>query len=170
MVKIIEKYKEIDFDLLFEVYKNVPKKRIEEYYPKCNYEEGLKEYKLEYKDFIKDFLKNPNNFLAINIKNNIYVSAFRLISLNRKKTEFYLEALETHSSYLRKGYAKELIEESIKILNKNKNIKIESSIKKLNVASLETHKKCGFLIDKDYVIFDDGVVRKDCYTMIYKVD
>lgn len=169
MVKIIEKYKEIDFDLLFEVYKNVPKNRIEEYYPNCNYEEGLKEYKFEYEDFIKDFLKRPSNFLAINIKDDIYVSAFRLIGLDRKRTKFYLEALETHGSYLRKGYAKELIGESIKILNKDKNIKIESAIKKGNIASLETHKKCGFLIDKDYVIFEDGVVRKDCYTMVYKL-
>lgn len=167
MIKIIKKFKDINFDLLFEVYKNVSEKQMEDYYPGLSYEDAVKEYKIEYGEFIEKFLKNPKNFMAINIKEDIYVTAFRLIKINKESTEFYLEALETHSDYLRKGYASELISETLKVLSFDKAIKVKCAIKKTNKGSLRTHEKCGFKIDKNYTVFEDGIIHKDTYSMIY---
>lgn len=170
MIKIVKDYREIDFDKLFEIYKNISKKDLKDYYPRLEFEEGIKEYKIEYREFIKDFLKSPDNSVVINIKEDIYLSAFRLITLNKEESKFYLEALETHNDHFNKGYASELISKTLKLLSFDKEIIVESAIKKTNIASLRTHEKCGFKIYKDYAVFEDeGIIKhKDSFTMRYK--
>lgn len=169
MIKVVKDYKDMDFNKFFEIYKNISKKDLKDYYPRLGFEEGIKEYKIEYSDFIKEFLKSPNNSVVINIKEDIYFSAFRLITLNKEESEFYLEALETHNDYFNKGHATELISETLKLLSYDKKIKIGSAIKKTNIASLRTHEKCGFKIYKDYAVFEDeGIIKhKDSFTMRY---
>ena len=74
-----------------------------------------------------------------------------------------IEALETVPDERRKGYASQLITETLSFL-RSKNIrKVYSHIDKRNVESLRVHIKCGFQRTAESATYIDGTVtQKSC--------
>ena len=58
----------------------------------------------------------------------------------------YIEALETHPEYRKKGYGAKLLLQVLDLLKETGGFKICDCIRKENIASLDNHKKCGFEI------------------------
>lgn len=108
--------------------------------------EAVKEEEQYFIEFLKNFLsKEQNTYYVLNVDGQ-WVSALRLTKI---EDFYYMEALETAPEHRRKGYASELIREVISSLSAEGRIKIRSNVNKKNKASLDTHQKCGFTIEKE---------------------
>ena len=59
---------------------------------------------------------------------------------------YFLEALETHPEYRRKGFAVQLLTEVVDLMKKQGAFTIRSCVDKKNISSLLTHKKAGFTV------------------------
>ena len=79
--------------------------------------------------------------------NGIWVSALRLNYIEHGL--YYIEALETHPEYRKKGFAVKLLSEVLDLLKQQGNYKICSCVSHKNIPSLKTHQKCGFAIVND---------------------
>lgn len=73
-----------------------------------------------------------------------WVSALRLYPLEDRL--YYLEALETHPDYRRRGFAAQLLAGVTDELKKQGAFRLCDCVSKNNAASLRTHQKCGFAI------------------------
>lgn len=138
---------------LMDIYLESNKENIKNFYPECKNEKiGLEMIKEDFCKYIKEeFFINKDNKYYILEKDNLWVSAMRISKIQ----DFYwIEALETHPMYRNKGYAKELLIGSINCLKQKGNFIIRDEVYKENIASLNTHLKCGFIIEyensKDY--------------------
>ena len=152
MLIIIKDHKEIDERKLMDVYAEGNYENVEYFFPEeKNITLGIKKVEEGFLDFLKnEFFKNINNRYYVLEKDGIWISALRLHII--KNNFYYLEALETRVDYRRQGYATKLLESVINELKKYGSFKICDCVSKRNLASLETHKKCGFKIvaDKGY--------------------
>lgn len=77
----------------------------------------------------------------------VWVSALRLYFV--KDGFCYIEALETHPDYRKRGYAAQLLFSVINVLKDEGSFMLCGCVHKRNTASLATHKKCGFKIVSD---------------------
>ena len=137
---------------------------------KCPKQENLPEAIREEEDyfvgFLKRFMENEKNGYYVLEADGKWVSALRLTELDGF---YYLEALETAPEHRRNGYAAALIDEVISLLQKRGQVVIRSNVNKSNVASLATHKKCGFRIElENGVNCLTGEERDYVYGMIYE--
>ena len=116
--------------------------------------------------FLKRFMESEKNRYYVLEVDGKWVSALRLTKLDGF---YYLEALETASEHRRNGYAEALINEVISLLKKRGQAVIRSNVNKSNVASLATHKKCGFRVEMENgVNCLTGEERDYVYGMIYE--
>jgi len=137
---------------------------------KCPEQEDLSESIREEEDyfvgFLKRFMEKEKNRYYVWEVDGKWVSALRLTELDGF---CYLEALETAPEHRRKGYAASLIGEVLAALKTRGRVTIRSNVNKNNVASLATHKKCGFKIElENGVNCLTGEVRESVYGMIYE--
>ena len=98
--------------------------------------------------FVEKFLgkfmsKNENTYYVWKVDGE-WVSALRLTKLDGF---YFMEALETVPEHRKRGYASDLIKAVIQKLEDKENVVIRSNVRKTNTASLETHQKCGFVIE-----------------------
>lgn len=141
-----EMSKEDMYRMVHSVYIEASYENAKEKYPES--EDLTEAMKQEETYFVEKFLgkfmsKNENSYYVLE-ENGVWVSALRLTKLDGY---FYMEALETAPDYRKKGYAEKLICEVIKQLGES--AVIRSNVRKTNVASLATHKKCGFVIEQE---------------------
>lgn len=131
---------------LMAVYKESNKKNISYFFPEIQDEkQGLNMIEEEYTKWLRDdFLKSKNTFCYVWIENDLWVSSLRLHCIDSKI--YFIEALETHPEYRKKGYAEKLINGIIDRLKENGDFEIHSYTSITNIASQKTHKRCGFLI------------------------
>ncbi|MBK1810752.1 GNAT family N-acetyltransferase [Clostridium sp. YIM B02505] len=109
---------------------------------------GKKAEEEKFLDYLSnDFFKLDNSVLYVWEEDKIWVSALRLYKINEKL--YFLEALETHPGYRRKGYGKKLIDNLIEELKQNGNFILKSYVYENNIASLNTHLRCGFVEEED---------------------
>ena len=90
----------------------------------------------------KDFLAKPGNTYWILEEEGAWVSALRLSRI--EDGFYYMEALETHPRYRRKGYGIKLLQGVIEALKEGGSFKICDCVWKRNTPSLAVHEKCGF--------------------------
>lgn len=122
-----------------------------------------KEY---YAKYLEQYFEGDNNFYYVLEHNDKWISAARV---SKTKDYYYLEALETNPDCRRKGYGIYLLQEIIKNLEKNEEIILKCNVGKYNRASIELHKKCGYIIDKENGFdFTTNEERTDVYAMCYK--
>lgn len=104
-----------------------------------------KNIKIEYLKYLHECTRTAyyfSYFVLYNEESNI-VSVCRVIE---KDHQFYLEGLETHRDYYRKGYASTLVNEVILYLKEIDISNIRSIVSTNNLRSIQFHKSLGFAI------------------------
>lgn len=155
---------------LMDIYQEGNLENIEYFFPDCTDQEiGLKKVEENFCEFLKtDFFQNKENTCYILEKDKRWVSALRL---NRIRDFYWIEALETHPDYRKQGLATELVIALIQDLKKEGPFIIRDSVSKQNEASLQTHKKCGFIIEnEDAIDYYTNEVEQHSYGLIYRFD
>lgn len=94
-----------------------------------------------------EFLSSTNNTYWVLEEHAVWVSALRLYRIDENL--YYMEALETHPDFRRQGYASKLLTSVIEELKKQGPFRLCDCVSKKNIASVKTHKKCGFIIVSD---------------------
>ncbi len=111
-------------------------------------QEGEKFVENEFLNYLEtEFFSKEENACWILEIDGIWVSALRLFYI--REGEYYIEALETHPDYRKRGYGSQLILEMLEALKKRGTFVVSDMVSKKNTASLNTHKKCGFNIFSD---------------------
>lgn len=116
--------------------------------------------------FLKEkFLaKEGNRYYVLEVEGE-WVSALRLTPV---EDFYYLEALETAPKQRKMGYGTRVLQETIRHLQKQGPLTIRDNVKKDNLASLATHRRCGFRIEHENAInYLNGETKADCYGLIY---
>lgn len=166
---LIEKrnFSETELRSLMEIYREGNIENIPYFYPDCeDMQEGLRKVEEGFTNYIvNDFLNCPGNSYFILEDEGRWVSALRLYAL---EDCYYIEALETHPDYRRRGYGSALMDLVIGHLGRFGSFVLRDCVSKKNEASLATHRKCGFVIDsdpgKDYL---DGSTNDGDYGMAF---
>ena len=91
-----------------------------------------------------------------------YVAVLRL---QRWLDGYLLEGLQTHPDYRGRGYAKQLIAESLESLKMEK---VYSHISRDNAPSIAAHISCGFRKLHDHATYLDGTLHRHSDTYLYE--
>lgn len=135
-----------------DVYRESNTENIDYFYPGQPRTDGLRE-KIEanFLHFIEtDFLTKPGNSYWVLEEDGVWVSALRLYTVQDRF--FYMEALETRPDARRRGYAAKLMGGVMEALKQGGPFRLCDSVHKTNEASLNAHRKCGFVIASDAAV------------------
>lgn len=168
MIKMIHSFDNIDGRKLMALYRESNEENIAVFYPQLqDKREALAKVETDYLNYIKnEFFSSEGNAYVIYESDNIWLSALRLYRL--RDGFYYIEALETHPQYRRKGYGARLLAGLVDLLKEQGSFTICDCVGKKNFASLSVHKKCGFEIT-DEVGHDHLNDETDdrCYSLQY---
>lgn len=145
----ITDYSNIDPRKLMNLYLEANIENTDFFYPDMEDKKlALEKVETDFLNYIKtDFFSCPNNAYWVLKENDVWVSALRLYKI--KEQLYYIEALETHPNYRRKGHAYRLLSGVIEELKNHGAFRLCDCVSKKNIASLKTHEKCGFVIAAD---------------------
>lgn len=157
------------YRMVHEVYIEGSRELAKEKHPELeDLSETICEEEHYYVEFLKEFLEKEKNKYYVYEVDGAWVSALRLTRLDGF---YYMETLETAPEYRKKGYAAKMIEEVITLLGQRGPVIIRSNVDKSNRASLVTHEKCGFRIERESGINClTGEQRDYVYGMIYETE
>lgn len=155
------------YRMVREVYPEGSLEIAREKYPQLeDLSEAISEEERYFVSFLHKFMASEQNRYYVLEMDGAWVSALRLTKL---EGFYYLEALETAPQHRKKGYAAILIRKVCSLLKQQNNVVIRSNVNKSNMASLATHKKCGFRIElENGVNCLTGEERDYVYGMIYE--
>lgn len=163
MLILAKSMREISFGKLMEVYRESCRENGEDFWPEETPDRQLALAEQGFYDYLAgDFFSSWEAVYAIWQVENRYVSAFRL---EPYRDGLLLEALETAPDCRRRGFARELMRAA---LERFPGVKIYSHVGKRNIASLATHKGCGFRRIMEYAVYIDGSVNDRCCTLCYE--
>ena len=163
MLKIIDNMRQLNFSDLMLVYEESNLTSGGDRYPGMSEFDRLREAEQDFYQYLRSlFFKQQNARYAMWEENQHYVSAVRL---EPYQDGLLLCALETAPDFRRKGYARKMLHALQEHLLGEK---LYSHVTKINTASLELHKSCGFHTIKDYAAFIDGSISHDSVTMLYE--
>lgn len=157
------------YRMVHEIYSEASYEIAKEKHPEVekieDLEEAIKAEELYFMEFLKKFMsKTQSKYYVLGV-NGQWVSALRLTEV---EGFYYMEALETAPEHRKKGYASQLISEVIALLKTRGEVIMRSNVRKTNEASLVTHKKCGFVIERDIALNClTGKMNEHSYGMIY---
>lgn len=160
-----------DTTSLMDIYQESSKNNVSYFFPEIiDIEEGIKKANKAYLEYIRnDFLKRNNTCYYIWKDNGIWVSAMRLYKI--KGSIYFMEALETHPLYRKRGYAEKLISSVIEELKQDGDFEMRSYVNINNVASRRTHIKCGFEESSESVFdYANNEWVNDAILLIYRFD
>lgn len=128
---------------------------------------ALQEQEEDFLRFIQtDFFQKKGNEYWVLEEENTWVSALRLYQISEER--YYIEALETHPEFRRRGYAEHLLNSVTEELKRRGPFQLWDCVGKRNEASIRTHLKCGFEIAAqsgfDYLTDE---VNDQCFGMRY---
>ena len=146
MLHKIVSFEEIDGRKLMDLYQEGNVENIEYFYPEMeNKTLALQKCEENFLEFVRtDFFQREGSEYWILEEDGVWVSALRLNKID--SGHYYIEALETHPEFRRKGYASCLLSGVIADLKKRGPFRLSDCVGKKNEASIQTHKKCGFEI------------------------
>lgn len=170
MIMPIRFLHKIDEKKLMNIYRESNEENTDYFYPNItDKHEALQRVEHDFLHFIQNdfFSENKQNQYMVLVIDDIWVSALRLYFI--KDGFYYIEALETHPEYRKKGYATELLLGVIDRLKEKEHFTLCDCVSKKNIASLATHKKCGFKIasDKGYDYLQNEI-DENCVSMQYE--
>lgn len=169
MLLQIDSFSQIDGKKLMDIYREGNEENIDYFYPDMS--DQVKALELVENSFLNyiqtDFLsKGSKNRYMVLETNGIWMSALRLYFV--EDGLYYIEALETHPDYRKRGYAAKLLSEVVALLKESGPFRLCDCVSKKNVPSLATHKKCGFQIARDPGYdYLQNEVSEHCYGMEY---
>lgn len=169
MLLNVKELSQLESRKLMDVYEESNIDNIKYFFPECkNQEEGKKKVEEGFLDYIEsEFFKLDNSSYYVWEEDNIWLSAMRFYKI--KEDLYFLEALETHPSYRKNGYAQKLICNVIEELKKSGDFVLKSYVYPRNIASLKTHKKCGFVEDKDMAFdYTDNKYIENVISLIFR--
>jgi len=165
MVKIVNGMNQLKFSELMYVYSEANMDNGAERYPNLSVDAQIREAEVDFYNYLNDvFFQTDGAFYAILELNCRYVSALRM---EPYRDGWLLCALETAPNERNRGHAFNLIRSSLDYLRTFNSKKVYSHVSKDGWASIATHMKCGFRIEKDHAVYLDGSVLHSCYTMVY---
>lgn len=157
------------YRMVHEIYSEASYEIAKEKHPEVeeieDLEEAIKAEGLYFVEFLKKFMSKTQSRYYVLEVNGQWVSALRLTKID---DFYYMEALETAPEQRRNGYASKLIKDVISLLKVCGKVVMRSNVNKTNMASLATHKKCGFAIERETALnYLTGKTNEQCYGMIY---
>ena len=159
---------ELDQGKLMFIYSEGNAENAEYFYPEIeDKKEAVKKVENDFCNFLRTEFFNGENIYCVSDINGVWVSALRLNKI--EEGFYYLEALETAPQYRKKGYASELLREVISDLKKSGKFKIRDCVGKKNIASINTHEKCGFkIISENGYDYLQNETDERCYGFEYE--
>ena len=144
--------KQLDLRKLMDLYAEGNTVNAEEFYPNiADRSQALKRAEQDFIDFLETgFFTAPDRVYWVLEEDGVWVSAARTCRI--EDGLYYLEALETHPGYRRRGYAAKLLGAILDALKQKGAFKLCDCVDKENVPSIKTHEKCGFSVASDPAI------------------
>lgn len=146
MLKKIVSFEEVDGRKLMDLYQEGNIEKRDSFYPDmADRSLALQKCEDEFLDYIRtDFFSREGSEYWILEEGEVWISALRLYKID--EGFYYIEALETHPEYRRRGFAGRLLKGVIEQLKTRGPFRLCDCVGKRNEASIRTHKKCGFEI------------------------
>lgn len=148
MLHILNSLTETQERALMDIYRESNEDNVAYFYPDCrDLSEGRARVERDFCFMLREaFFGVPGNRYFVLEADGVWVSALRIYPVE----DFYwLEALETHPEYRRRGYAVTLLRQTITALAADGPVCIRDGVRKTNTASLRTHEKAGFVIEHE---------------------
>ena len=159
------KFSELDFDALMEVYEEGNRRLGEKLFPYESEENQLQRTQRRFEEYLSEcFFQQDGAAYCVLADNGMYICAGRI---ERFADGYLLSALETRPDCRQKGYGKAFLTALIQQCNETGKLPVYSHIFERNVPSMKLHLQCGFSIYKDSAKLLDGSVRSDFKTLIY---
>ena len=155
MLRICRRISDLDIGQLMAVYVQSNMQNGALNYPDFSSDRQLLEAEQDFYLFLKDFFTVSNAFYCVWAPDNTYQSALRL---EPYQDGLLLEGLETVPDGRRKGYAKNLLTETLAYVSATFGCSIYSHIEKNNFPSRNLHISCGFVEITDYAAYIDGSI------------
>lgn len=143
---IFKSFEDLDGARLMEIYREGNEENADELYPDIADRTAARErVEREFLNYLKtDFFSRGGREYWVLEDGGVWVCALRLYLVHSGL--YYIEALETRPEYRRRGYAAELLNRMTDELKRGGAFRLCDCVSKRNIASLNTHFKCGFKI------------------------
>ena len=165
MLRLATSFRDFCFSDLLEVYSDSNWEKAADW-PDLPPMFALEMAERDFREYLEDvFFRTPGAVLALWEEKGKCVSALRL---EPYKDGLLLEGLETSPVERKKGYATMMINAVQQKLAAQGPVKLYSHVHKKNIASLHTHKKCGFSMVCDHAVYINGNVDYRCCTVMYQ--
>lgn len=170
MLHRFDRFSELDGRKLMDLYGESNRENAEDFYPDADAAVGTARVEESFLAFLRDeFLPKPENTYWVWEEDGVYLCALRLTEFNDRL--FYLEALETHPAFRRRGCSEKLFSAVIDALKPGGPFRICDCVSKRNVPSIAAHQKAGFRIVSDSGYDYPGQTSKDHeYSFAYRYD
>lgn len=146
MLLKITSYAELDGRKLMDLYREGNLENTDYFYPDLE-DKALALERVE-RDFLHyletDFFEKKGNTYWVWEEHGVWISALRLYPIS--PGFYYLEALETHPDFRRRGYGARLLDAVLAELKARGPFRLRDCVNKKNAPSLGVHEKCGFRI------------------------
>ena len=163
MLLICDRLSQIRFGQLMQVYEEGVVENGAEFYPDLSPNEQILRAEQDFYAYLQSgFFTQDEDRYCIWEEKGIYVCALRL---QKYQDGLLLEALETHPSYRRQGYAKKLI---TAVLEHVGSARVYSHIGHRNLPSQGVHLATGFVKIANHARYADGSVNDHCGTYLYE--
>ncbi len=161
MLRIIDSPRDISYNDLMYVYAQSIQKDACQYDRHASSNMAILEAEQDLYRYIKDLLNEKDTFLAM------WCSGGRcevILRCEPYRDGVLIAGLETAPESRGKGYAKQLLKETVAYLKTRSVGKLYSHIGKHNEPSKAVHRFCGFEKISDHSFYIDGTVDTNCHT------
>ena len=139
MLEVFDSLKNLNFQMLMDVYAQSNRENAEIYFPQRSEPQGVAMVEQQFYTFLQEvFFKTRDSRYCVWLADGKYVSALRL---EPYRDGLLLEALETAPEQRHKGYGRRLMQAA---LGQIQGKPVYSHVKKPIAASLALHMGCGF--------------------------
>ena len=168
MLRRLDAFPQVDGRKLMDIYREGNVENAAYFYPDMEDKvQALERAEREFLHYLEtDFFAKPGNVYWVLEEDGVWVSALRLSEI--APGDYYLEALETHPGFRRRGCGAKLLTAVLEELKPQGPFRLRDCVGKKNVPSLGVHEKCGFRIAaQDGLNCLSGEVNDRCYGMEY---
>lgn len=160
MLEVFDSLKNLNFQMLMDVYAQSNRENAEVYFPQLSEPQGVAMVEQQFYTFLQEvFFKTRDSRCCVWLADGKYVSALRL---EPYRDGLLLEALETAPEQRHKGYGRRLMQAALAQIQGKP---VYSHVGKRNAASLALHMGCGFEKIQDCAVYIDGSVSQNAVTL-----